>query len=127
MKEASFTDALPNMSHAVPPHEGVFWVIAGKLHAFPFSSEYPDGVAKSGTTYQHERLWELVRPRGCNVSFSYWPRGRVVFAGRGKPVVYMSPHIPRSLLPEIQTAFGLREPSVIRYDFSRHYRCCFDN
>lgn len=29
------------MSHVVPPRKGVFWVIAGKLHAFPFSPEYP--------------------------------------------------------------------------------------
>ena len=107
---------------------GVFWLVDDDLLAFPWhEAMYMEAFAKSGNTYNHKKLWEQIRPKGCNKPFNYYPRGRVEIASKGKAVVYMSPHIPCSLLPEIQTVFGLREPPVIRYDFSRHYRCCFDN
>lgn len=37
--------------------QGVFWLIDNKLLAIPFDkSKYPDGNAKSGDTYNHEKL-----------------------------------------------------------------------
>ncbi len=49
---------------------GVFWVIDQKLYAFPFDGRYPAGTAKSGKTYNHEKLWGLVRPKGISNTLS---------------------------------------------------------
>lgn len=47
--------------------QGVFWLIDNKLLAIPFDkSKYPDGIAKSGDTYNHEKLWKYVKPQNCN-------------------------------------------------------------
>lgn len=35
---------------------GVFWLIDGKLLVFPFDGSYPEGVAKSGNSYNHQKL-----------------------------------------------------------------------
>ena len=44
--------------------QGVFWLIDNKLLAIPFDkSKYPDGIAKSGDTYNHEKLWKYVKPQ----------------------------------------------------------------
>lgn len=107
---------------------GVFWVVDGKLLAFPFREGDQVGVAKSGKTYNHKKLWETVRPKGCKEPFDYYPRGRVEVAKSCNlsPVLYMSPHIPESLLPEIKAAFRLRQEPIIHYDHSVHYRCHLD-
>ena len=44
----------------------------------------------------------------------------------GQSVIYMSPRVPLSLLPEIQAAFAITSPPLLRYDNSRHYRCHLD-
>ncbi len=42
--------------------QGVFWLIDNKLLAIPFDkSKYPDGIAKSVDTYNHEKLWKYVK------------------------------------------------------------------
>ena len=47
--------------------QGVFWVIDNNLLAIPFDkSKYLDGIAKSGDTYNHEKLWKYVKPQNCN-------------------------------------------------------------
>ena len=67
---------------------GVFWLIGDELSAFPFDKEkYPEAFAKSGNTYNHEKLWEAVKPKGCGKPFDYYPRGRVVTAKNGKAVI----------------------------------------
>ena len=104
---------------------GVFWLIEGKLHCFPFDGSYPEGIAKSGNTYNHEKLWQSVRPHGCRKPFDYYPRGRVEITPKGKAVIYMSPHITEAYLPEICGVFGLNAPTV-KYDHSAHYRCYLD-
>ena len=105
---------------------GIFWVIDGELYAFPFveTSEY--GVAKSGNTYNHKKLWEYVKPQRCNKPFDYYPRGRVEINSKGKPVVYMNPNIDESYISDIRTQFGLRTEPAIRYDYSNHYKCYLD-
>ena len=105
---------------------GVFWVIDQKLYAFPFDGSYVKGIAKSGKTYNHEKLWEYVKPKGCNKPFDYFPRGRVDYTGKGKPVIYMSPHIDRSYVLEIVRAFGIVDDPIIRFDHSKHYQCYLD-
>ena len=39
--------------------------------------EFSEGVAKSGNTYNHKKLWNEIKPRGCNKPYNYYPRGRV--------------------------------------------------
>ena len=73
---------------------GVFWVIEDKLLAFPFGTvDTQNGIAKSGTSYNHKRLWEEIKPRRCNKSYNYYPRGRVEINTHNKVVIYMNPNI----------------------------------
>lgn len=108
-------------------YRGVFWVIDGALLAHPvIEGVYAEGAARSGVTYNHQKLWELVRgSRGK--SYNYYPRGRVDVDNRGQPVIYMSPRVPPALLVEIQEVFAIKSQSLLRYDNSRHYRCHLDD
>lgn len=103
---------------------GVFWIVDGELLAFPFDENDAEGIAKSGNTYNHKLLWESEKP--CNKPFDYYPRGRVNIKNGGEAVIYMSPHIDLSYIPEIKTAFGLTSEPVIKYDNSEHYKCYLD-
>lgn len=106
---------------------GVFWLIDGKLLCFPFDKSAEYGVAKSGNTYNHKLLWEYVRPKGRSKPYNYYPRGRVEIDAKGRPVIYMSPHIGSEHIPKIMEAFSLQgEPRVI-IDGSRHYRSHLDS
>ena len=58
--------------------KGVFWVVEGSLLAFPFENgTFDSGLAKSGDTYAHNKLWRQVRPKKSNKPFNYYPRGRI--------------------------------------------------
>lgn len=105
---------------------GVFWIVEEELMAFPFDEKIIYGIAKSGKTYNHKLLWEYVRPKGCNKPFDYYPRGRVDYTGKGKPVIYMSPHVDNSYVLEIVKAFELMNEPIIRFDYSKHYQCYLD-
>ena len=107
-------------------YKGVFWLIDDELLAFPFDGRYPEGIAKSGDTYNHKLLWDIVRPKGCRKPFDYYPRGRVELSGKGKAVIYMSPHIGQKYIDAIRRNFGLRGEVTVKYDNSRHYRCHSD-
>lgn len=102
-------------------------MIDGALLAYPFiEGVYAGGTARSGVTYNHKKLWELVRgSRGK--PYNYYPRGRVDADNRGQPVIYMSPHVSPALLPEIQAVFAITSQPLLRYDNSRHYRCHLDD
>lgn len=112
--------------HNDKPTKGVFWIIENKLFAFPFDGKYTDGIAKSGDTYNHKKLWESVRPKECNKPYNYYPRGRVEVTKQQKVIIYMSPHIPLIFLPEIQKSFGIEDTPKVIFDRSEHYHCCFD-
>ncbi len=72
-------------------YRGVFWVVDGALLAYPFiDGVYGGGVARSGVTYNHKKLWEQLHgSRGK--PYNYYPRGRVDADNKGQPVIYMSP------------------------------------
>ena len=106
---------------------GVFWIINDELLAFPFTDEYSEGIAKSGNTYNHKKLWNEIKPKGCNKPYNYYPRGRVEISNKGKPIIYMNPNVDDSFVPLIRTEFGLRESPTIRYDNSQHYKCYLDD
>lgn len=40
----------------------VFWLINGELFVLPFDGSYPEGIAKSGDTYNHKKLWKYIKP-----------------------------------------------------------------
>lgn len=105
---------------------GVFWIVDGELLAFPFIENSLDGVAKSGNTYNHKRLWPDIKPRGCNKSYNYYPRGRVDITNKGKPIIYINPNIDESYISQIKYEFGLRVDPTIRMDYSEHYKCYMD-
>jgi hypothetical protein len=107
---------------------GVFWVIEGKLHSFPFRGEYPDGIAKSGNTYNHKKLWQYVKPKQCNnKSYNYYPRGRVDISNKGEIIIYLNPVIDDSFILQIKSDFGLTGDIKLRYDCSEHYKCYLDD
>lgn len=96
------------------------------LLCVPSREEFRQRLAKSGNTYNHKLVWEYVKPPKCNKPFDYYPRGRVDFTPKGKPVVYMNKHIGNEYIPEIIKKFGLTEEPIIRIDGSNHYRCHLD-
>lgn len=105
---------------------GVFWIIDGELLAFPFYDDSAVGIAKSGNTYNHKKLWSEIKPKGCNKPYNYYPRGRVDISNKGKAIIYMNPNIDESLIPLIKSEFGIIDNPVIRYDNSQHYKCYLD-
>lgn len=106
---------------------GVFWVVNDQLIAYPFrEGSFLEGVAKSENTYNHKKLWELLKI--SNKPFDHYPRGRVDVASSGKAIIYLSPHINQGKwLPEIKTAFNIKsEQCRTIEDHSAHYRCHLD-
>lgn len=69
---------------------GVFWFIEDELFAFPFVEDDNNiiGISKSGLTYNHKRLWNEIKGKH-NVPYNYYPRGRVDFNNKGKPIIYI--------------------------------------
>lgn len=110
--------------------KGVFWLIDNKIYAFPFydSDVYYSGIAKSGDTYNHKKLWNDIKPKGCNKSYNYYPRGRVDIDNKGRAIIYMNPNISEEdYLDDIKIEFGLRSTPIIHYDYSDHYKCYLDS
>ena len=109
---------------AKEPSRGIFWVVEDELYAFPFSESY-SSISKSGLTFNHKRLWKELSI--SKKSYNYYPRGRVDFNNKGKPLIYMNPNIDMKFISQIRQEFGLRETPVIRYDYSDHYKCYLDD
>lgn len=105
---------------------GVFWVVDGKLLAFPFREGAQMGIAKSGNTYNHRLLWEHVKPHGCKKPFDYYPRGRVEISRQGVPILYVNPNVSETLLAETVARFEITDQPLLRWDHSRHYFCYLD-
>lgn len=106
--------------------KGVFWIIDDKLHSYPFNDTQTDGIAKSGDTYNHKKLWEFVKPKGCNKLYNYYPRGRVEITNKGNPVIYMNPNIDFDYIDGIKKDFEIFTNVCVRYDYSEHYKCYLD-
>ena len=107
-------------------HNGIFWLIDGILHCYIFSTENEIGVAKSGKTYNHKKLWEANNGFGTRKPFDYYPRGRVEYSKAGIPIIYMSPHIDAAYIDELKVAFGIATEPNLKYDYSNHYQCYLD-
>lgn len=130
----------PGLSH------GVFWIADlddirnNTCYCFPIPCT-PDGVntgdtshldAKSGTTYNHEKLWSrLPSELTHGMPFDHYPRGRVQIRN-GKAVIFLNPNIAtdevKDFLVEefhLTAANGIKSVSV-KADGSSHYRCHLD-
>lgn len=106
---------------------GVFWVIDGELLAIPFDkNKYIESIAKSGETYNHEKLWQIVKPKNCNKPYNYYPRGRVVKSSKYNAIIYMNQNVPNELIPSIKIIFEIEKEPIIKLDYSRHYKCYLD-
>lgn len=127
-------------------YKGVFWIfdldnldnnrnycftIPSDIYGNPIS-DTDELNAKSGRTYNHERLWaSLPRNMTLGHDFNYFPRGRVEIANQ-KATVYLNPNINT---PEIQdfikeqfnlyTKNGIKNV-VFHSDGSEHYKCYLD-
>lgn len=107
---------------------GVFWVIDDRLYAFPFGSVNTyDGIAKSGNSYNHKRLWPDIKPPKCNKPYNYYPRGRVVVDARGQAKIFLNPNInDKYTISDIRSQFGIVSEPIILEDNSDHYKCYLD-
>lgn len=46
------------------PARGVFWLIDDQIFSFPYYEDYDgSGIAKSGLTFNHKKLWNDVKPK----------------------------------------------------------------
>lgn len=106
---------------------GVFWLIDDELLAYPYYEGDTIGISKSGNTFNHKKLWNDLKPFGNKHGYNYYPRGRVDFDNKGRPIVYMNPNIDEDILSKIKIEFGIRTTPVIRWDYSNHYRCYLDD
>ena len=111
---------------------GIFWVIDDeeKLLAYPFGTvDSPTGIAKSGDTYNHKRLWNDLHPAKGNKTYNYSPRRRVDWDSQGRATIYMNPNIDDSWISEIKKEFGILPSDDVRvsYDYSDHYKCHLDD
>lgn len=127
-------------------YSGVFWIPnlddinKNKNYCFQIptlsSGEIDsDGLelnAKSGTTYNHEKLWnQLSTSMTNNNPYNYYPRGRVQITN-GKAIIYLNPNINTEEVQEfIKDEYNLTERNGIKKiifnsDGSDHYKCYLD-
>lgn len=118
----------PIKAMAKESSRGVFWIIDGKVLSFPFYDDINSpGVAKSGLTYNHKKLWPEVKPRGCNKSYNYYPRGRVELNRNGTATIYVNPNFDEYDLAQVRKDFGIVSDPRIIFDYSDHYKCYLDD
>jgi hypothetical protein len=131
---------------------GIFWVLSDSYDLsgyefLPFKipcdrDGKPDNThtielnSKSGTTYNHKKLWEdevknnsKYRPYNRK-DYDYYPRGRVEVSNN-KATIFLNPHINNhDFINLIKENFGLLSSNIsevkIVSDGSEHYQCFLD-
>ena len=109
---------------------GVFWYMDDKdtLLSYPFGSiDSPQGIAKTGNTYNHKRLW-----RDLHISkqpYNYYPRGRVDWDNQNRATIYLNPSIPEEVINRIKVDFSIlpSDTCKLQYDYSNHYKSHLDD
>lgn len=122
--------------------QGVFWIVdlddieSNRDYCFPIYSDADGNTlssdyelnAKSGSTYNHERLWKEL---GHKKPYNYYPRGRVQIAN-GKATIFLNPNIyTEEIINFIINEFklyrinGINKVNVVA-DGSNHYKCFLD-
>lgn len=109
---------------------GIFWYLddQDKLLSYPFGSvDSFAGIAKSGNTYNHKKLWEDLHI--SKKPYNYYPRGRVDWDNQGRATIYLNPNIQEDVISRIKSDFGIRfsDDCRIEYDYSNHYKCHLDD
>lgn len=139
-------EELDKINESLDLYKGVFWIrdpdnpdeSKDLIFQIPCNSEGVaeiidlSGIAKSGNTYNHEKLWNtLPKELTDNKEFNYYPRGRVevkngivdIFVNRN----LYTEEIKRFLIAEYNLieANGIKK---IRFhlDNSEHYKSHFD-
>ena len=111
-------------------NSGIFLDIPCNADGTPQDSSYLN--AKTGTTYNHERTWQLLDNKITDGKpFNYYPRGRVEIAN-GKATIFANPNIVGEELVNwctekfhLTSLNGIRKIRVIA-DGSSHYKCYLD-
>lgn len=108
---------------------GAFWIVDDEITAIPFTkrmfAKYPDAIAEPGKEFDIEKLWEAVKPKGCNKPYNYYPRGIVAITKEAK-LIYANPNISRVMLMDVAREFQLGKYFIIKFDFSEEYKCYLD-
>ena len=106
-------------------------LIYSTILIFPVKNHFSS--AKSGITYNHEKLWsQLPQKLTHGKPYNYYPRGRVQI-NHGKAIIYLNPNIATEkvkqfLIQEFNlTARNGINKVVINVDGSNHYKCHLDN
>lgn len=110
---------------------GIFWYNddTEELLSYPFGSVNSfDGIAKSGNTYNHKRLWNDLKPLGSKRGYNYYPRGRVDWDNQGRATIFLNPNIAEDVISDIKREFGIRpsDECRVQFDYSNHYKCHLD-
>lgn len=126
--------------------KGIFWIVdpenmnENKKYCFmiPTDSEGNNisGMelnSKNELTLNHERVWkELPKKLTHNLSFNYYPRGRVEISHE-KAIIYVNPNICteeiKQFIIEEFNLYSLNDIKSVRIvaDGSFHYKCHLDN
>ena len=127
-------------------YQGIFWIVDedylenNKSYCYLIPSDSNGNVdaeglnlnAKSGSTYNHEKVWSLMSSKLThNKPYNYYPRGRVQIAN-SKAVIYMNPNICYDEAIEfIKNEFNLNSHNgikkvIVKADGSSHYKCYLD-
>lgn len=128
-------------------YKGVFWIIDpnnienNKNYCFTIPSDQYGNIdstdlelnAKTGTTYNHEKLWKsLPRLFTQGKQYNYFPRGRVEIQN-SKATIYLNPtinneEVQKFLIDEfhLTKSNGINK-IVFHSDGSEHYKCYLDN
>ena len=143
-KVAKFTEEY--LTEDLQLYKGVFWIVDleniynNRNYCFTIPCDtYGNNLnpslelnAKSGTTYNHEKLWKLLPSKVThNKPFNYYPRGRVEVANN-KATIYLNPNINTEEVQKfIKNEFNLSEHNGIKKiifhsDGSSHYNCYLD-
>ena len=127
-------------------YRGIFWIVdenntdKNKNYCFKIlsNSDGPAininsyGVAKSGTTYNHELVWKLLPKSLTNGKpYNYYPRGRVEIRN-GVAKIFLNGNINyQEIINFIKNEFnlnthnGIKKVQVVE-DNSQHYLCYSD-
>lgn len=128
-------------------YKGVFWIInfedmsLNKDYCFLIPIDSNGNVdsfntslnAKSGKTYNHERLWNtLPRSMTYRHDYNWFPRGRVEIQN-GKATIYLNPNINTDEIRDfiideynLSSYNGIKK-IVFHSDGSEHYKCYLDD
>lgn len=109
---------------------GIFLDIPCNTEGIPYDDS--DLNAKTGTTYNHERTWQLLDSDITDgKSYNYYPRGRVEISN-GNAIIFANPNIANQQLIDwcvdkfkLTKANGIKKVRLIA-DGSDHYKCYLD-